>query len=358
LFGLLAVAGSLVASPVAAEPKPSSGAETAPADQLAAREDFREGSRLAQSDDWAGALERYTASQARYPHATTLYNIGYCHERLGDFAAAARDTQAALLFEERFPGRGLSDELRTRGSEALREFAAKVVRVVVVAETDELAVRVDRRALEVFDVDGRPVGFVASEGAGEAFSPVRGGVTLTLTAGSHVLEWQTKDGVRERELTLVAGGAVRLTLPEAPSDEAPRASVATGTSIETLHAPAADDRAPAPDATPGRPLRTVGIVSLAAGGSAALVGLGAGLLAAATKRDLDAACTSEGSCPPDQADRIDQFHAQATVATVAFASAVVLGGLGVTLVLVESRPKQRALVRLRVGSEVTLTGHF
>jgi hypothetical protein len=359
LLGIAVLAGSLCrrATAVAAEPQAPNGAEAASAEQLAARADFREGSRLAQNDDWAGALARYSASQARFPHATTLYNLGYCREKLGDFAGAVRDTQGALLFEERFPGRGLSDELRARAKAAVHDLAAKVARAEVVAKTEDLALRVGGRALEVLVVEGHPLGFLASTAPEPSFSPVRGSLTLTLNPGSHLLEWQTAQAAGTRELALSAGDSVRLSLPEpprvapaVPPDKAPaRPSGQSQVPLGATHAGRSEG---------ARPLRTFGIAALGAGGGAALVGLGAGLLAAGTKRDLDESCTSEGACPPDQADVIDQFHTQAGVATVTLASAAVLAGLGVTLLLLDSPSPQRAALKLRVASDLTLAGHF
>lgn len=352
LLPVVALAASVATRPAGAEPPPADSAVVSE-EQVAARADFREGSRLAQEDDWAGALARYEQSESRFPHATTLYNVGYCRERLGDFAAAARDTQGALLFEERFPGRGLSDELRARAEGALRELASKLSRVELEVRTDELTLRVDGRALEVFVVEGRSVGFVADAQAAPSFSSARGKLTLTLAPGRHVLEWQAAGRSATRDLELRAGEAVTLTLPPAES-VAPATPLAAGTT------PPPRKQAPspaAPDDRP-RPLRTIGIGVLATGGAAALVGLGAGLLAAGTNRELEASCTDDGACPPGQSDRIDAFQTQAGVATVALATSAVLAGLGITLLVVDSSSSRSAALTLRVASGVTLTGQF
>ncbi|HKO50582.1 MAG TPA: hypothetical protein VJV79_22820 [Polyangiaceae bacterium] len=357
---VLLSAGSLwTASALAAPEAAAPATETQSGEQLAARDDFREASRLAQRDEWAGALARYAISQARFPHATTLYNIGYCHERLGDFAAALRDTHAALTFQDRFPGRGLSDELRHQGTVALRQLESKVSTLEIIVRSDGLALRVDGHPLETFVEAGKFLGFVASDAVQSSFTPVSGSLLLRLNAGEHVLEWRSDAGTATRRLALGTGSGERLLLPEAtnglPAAPAKPALPPVPGPASTAAASAAPERRPPSGAGPLRPFAHATFV---ASGGAALLGLGAGWLALQTKRDLDAHCGANGDCAAGQADAIDRYHTAATVATIAVTSAVVLAGAGLTLLLLDSPAKERAALELRVSSQVELTGRF
>ena len=357
---VLLSAGSLWTASALAAPEAAAPASKAQsAEQRAARDDFREASRLAQRDEWAAALARYAISQTRFPHATTLYNIGYCHERLGDFAAALRDTHAALTFQDRFPGRGLSDELRHQATVALRQLESKVSTLEIIVRSDGLALRADGRSLETFAEAGKYLGFLASDAVQSSFTPVSGSVLLTVNPGEHVLEWRSDAGTATRSLTLGAGSRERLLLPEVmnglPAAPAKPALPASPGPASTAAASGAPERRPPSGAGPLRPFAHAAFV---ASGGAALLGLGAGWLALQTKRDLDEHCDPNGACAAGESDAVDRYHTEATVATIALTSAVAFAGAGITLLLLDSPAKERAALELRVSSQVELTGRF
>src|SRR5260221_14259973 len=61
-----------------------------------ARRLFAEGASLADLGRWSEALEKFEASAALRPHATTTYDIGYCERALGHPTRAKRFFERAL----------------------------------------------------------------------------------------------------------------------------------------------------------------------------------------------------------------------------------------------------------------------
>src|SRR5690606_3138109 len=94
--------------------------------------------------------------------------------------------------------------------------------------------------------------------------------------------------------------------PEAPAPPAPapRAS-----------APLRASRA-VPSESGSRPWTTA---SFALGAGAAVVGLGAGIVAWSAKSDLDDACDAGGGCPASEESTLSRFETSATVANVSLA---------------------------------------
>lgn len=348
----LGVACVLLAAPARAMPEPTPDARNSAATGPdAAREEFRSASRLAETGDWAGALGRYRRSFALFPHATTLYNIGYCHEMLGDLAAAIRDTRAALAFETSAPERGLAEPLRARASRALGELEAKVGTLELVLAGSGLALRVDGRPLELLVVEGRQLGFSADT-TSPSWTPVDGTLRIPLNPGAHLVEWRSSAGGGSRRAELHAGETRRWTLPDAP------ASVPVAPVPRPQHAPRPATEATAPAAAATTAARTAGFVVLTAGGAAALVGLGSGWVASSTQSTLDERCAADGACPASESMRVSRFHTAATVSTVAFVGAFALSGVGLTLVLLNPDAAPAPRVALRVSSAVTVHGSF
>jgi hypothetical protein len=337
------------------EPRRTETSETTEARE-AAREDFRRASRLAQSGDWVSALSGYSVAHARYPHATTLYNIGYCHEKLGDFAAALRDTLASLSFETLYPDRGLADDLRERALLASRELYAKVAVVEVTPNASDLELRVNGRPLETLSFESRLLGFAAPRNDDPNFSPVKQPIRIVANAGALGIEWKTSGASGTRPLSLAAGSVERLELPEVARITPPSPAPSTSALPPVPPQPAsASELDPGDVASWSRP---VGVGSLVLAGGAALVGIGAGLVALDTQRALDERCASDGACPASQADRIERFETSTTVANVGFASAAVLASAGVALLVFGPTSPAAARLELQDGPRVKLVGRF
>ena len=345
------------ASAAGAQPEPEEPRQSEPAEARdAAREDFRRASRLAQSGDWVSALAGYSAAHARYPHATTLYNIGYCHEKLGDFAAALRDTLASLSFETHFSDRGLADDLRERALHASRELQENVAIVELTPNASDLELRIDGRPLETLSFENRLLAFAAPRGDDPSFSPVRQPIQIVANAGALGIEWKTSGDSGTRQLSLAAGSTERLELPEGArvTRQSPTPSTAT-------LPPAAPKPASVPELDQGGSsswTRPLGVGSLVLAGGAALVGIGAGMVAFDTRRELDERCTSDGVCPESQADRIERFETATTVSNVGFVSAAVLASAGVALLVFGPASSAAAHLEFQHGPRFKLVGRF
>ena len=346
---------SSCANAAGAQPEPKELRQSEPTEARdAAREEFRRASRLAQSGDWADALASYSAAHARYPHATTLYNIGYCHEKLGDFAAALRDTLASLSFETLFPDRGLADDLRERALLASRELHEKLAVVEITPNASDLELRIDGRPLETLSFENRLLGFAATQG--DDFSPVRQPIRIVTNAGARDIEWKTSGVSGTRQLSLAAGSAERLELPETPRVTQPSPTPSTAALPPVPPKPASVRELDQGDASSWT--RPLGVGSLVLAGGAALVGIGAGLVAFDTRRALDERCASDGACPASQADRIARFETSTTVSNVGFVSAAVLGSAGVALLVFGPASPAAARIELQHGPRLKLVGRF
>jgi hypothetical protein len=345
------------ASAAGAQPAPEEPRQSEPTEARdAAREEFRRASRLAQSGNWVSALASYSAAHARYPHATTLYNIGYCHEKLGDFAAALRDTLASLRFETLFPDRGLADDLRERALLAWRELHEKVAVVEVTPNASDLELRIDGRPLETLSFENRLLGFAATQGDVSNFTPVGQPIRIVANAGALGIEWKTSGVSGTRQLSLAAGSVERLELPEVARVTPPSPTPSTAALPPVPPKPASVPELDQGDASSWT--RPLGVGSLVLGGGAALVGIGAGLVAFDTRRALDEHCTSDGVCPASQADRIARFETSTTVSNVGFVSAAVLASAGVALLVFGPASPATARLELQHGPRLKLVGRF
>ena len=61
-----------------------------------ARDAFTQGQELYRSGDYAGALAAFQGAQALQPSPATEYNIGRCHERLGQLSEAVAAYESYL----------------------------------------------------------------------------------------------------------------------------------------------------------------------------------------------------------------------------------------------------------------------
>jgi hypothetical protein len=337
---------------LARAPAPDDGANVE-----TARDEFRRASSLAQAERWSEALELYLSAYERVPRATTLYNVGYCREKLGELAAAYRDTLRALEMSRSDPERGLSPEHRAQAEAALSSMKAQVARLEFSPAPEALEVRVDGAPAGALSTEKERL-FFAGENGLESTPALSSGGTLILDAGRRRIEVRSARGVEAVELELSAGTTTTFewpTLePPAPVIEPPERAV---TPEPVLQLPP-----PAPEGSPSPgSLRPWGIGSLVLGGTAAALGAGAGLFALSAKKELDKTCSSDGQCPKSQGDTVSHFETSATLANVAFVVAAVSTVAGITLLVVESSSStSSAKVELRVApaGRVELGGRF
>jgi hypothetical protein len=103
--------------------------------------------------------------------------------------------------------------------------------------------------------------------------------------------------------------------------------------------------APAPEPTPdesGGTLTALGWVSLSVGAAGLVVGAVAGGLALAKKSELDEACPTATTCPPDRAGDIDTLETRAHVSTAGLAVGVAGVAVGVLLLLLGTEGSDRS----------------
>jgi hypothetical protein len=107
-------------------------------------------------------------------------------------------------------------------------------------------------------------------------------------------------------------------------------------------------------------LRPWAIGSLVLGGAAVVAGVTSGLIALSAQDELDEACQEDGGCPADMTDTIDRFELNAAIANVAFVTAAVATGAGVTLLLIDGSSRDSARVELRwsAAGRVDVSGRF
>jgi tetratricopeptide (TPR) repeat protein len=83
---------------------------------------------------------------------------------------------------------------------------------------------------------------------------------------------------------------------------------------------------------PGAGQRTIGYITIGAGGAGIVLGSIFGLLAAGQQSELDAACP-ERSCPPSHYEALDSYEARKTTASIGLIGGAVLVAGGTALVL-------------------------
>jgi hypothetical protein len=94
-----------------------------------ARELFTAGQKSFKQARYAEALARFEETWALRPHPSIQYNIGKCHEQLGDAPRALRAYREYLRLEENAPDRAAVDEAIARLDRRLREQGLQVLEV-------------------------------------------------------------------------------------------------------------------------------------------------------------------------------------------------------------------------------------
>jgi hypothetical protein len=324
------------------------------AQQSQARESFRRASAAAQAGNWLEALALYRDSAERYLHASTLSNIGYCHERLGDDAAAMRETQRALALGVEQPERALDPQRTAQATSALALLETRVGRIRLLSARPGVRMRVDGFALRRTGPAGSRF-FFTDETLAREFSPVEPSSVLVLNPGAHWIEWQTATDSHQRRVVVSAGGELELSLVEPPKAAPP---------AETTRALSPAPRVAAWHPQPSLPppehddetLPPLAAWSFAASGAALATGAVSGAVAWSTRTRLDVRCTNDGVCPPSQDARIRRFETAATISNVAFGIGALALGAGIVFLVVDR--DSRAPLRVRVSNGLELEGAF
>lgn len=301
----------------AGAPAPSSSAPSPPPsaeDIAAARAAFEQGASLAAEGRWNDALSQFERSASLRPHATTLYNLGFCERALGHATRARKYFSHALARDTVTAGTELTPELRNATSRYLAEAAEKIATPRIEISPSDARVSVDGRPLEPADEGGgRMLAGTRATGPGERVP--KASFVLELDAGAHELVVMSPDGrsqVVHEEFAPGSTKQVRLVVPPPPS---PREELVDH----------------------GAARRTSGLVIGAVGLVALGTGTYLGLHARSLWGDAKDQCPGLTACPNDEGARLSSSaRTYANLSTVAF----VVGGVAVAggLVLYVTAP--------------------
>jgi hypothetical protein len=289
------------------------GAAHAQADEAtksAARTLGEDGLRLWEQHDYAGALTKFNQAEALFPVPTLGLRAGQCLEKLGRIVEASErylrtsmltiDSTAPAAYQE---GQNATKQEALRLRDGLLPRIAHV-RLNVTGKPDALL------------VDGKsyPLGLLRAP--------------IPIDPGAHKIA--IRSGVEEAtgEVTLAEGEekGLDLALSNVESTPAPPPPPPV-----VLPAPAPEKPKPAPSPFP---FRTVGIVSMAAGGAAIGVGVITWAIGLGEANSLEAMCPNH-VCPntPDIGSRLSSYDTMRTASMVTFVSGAIVAGAGVALVL-------------------------
>jgi hypothetical protein len=265
--------------------------------RTAAEELFKQGRTLMEAGKAENACPKFAESARLDPAAGTLLNLAECYEVTGRYASAwVRYKELLVLATQR----GQASRVE-RASSKIAELEPKLSFITISVTGPVPGLHIVKDGVEL------------GQAAWGSRLPVDPGEhSIAATAPGH-LPWQKR--------TSVLSGSVMVQVPALVAEPI------------------------APDPTASNPVRTIGTVSMIAGGVAALasggLGIGAKLENDKARRDE---CTA-ATCSQRGADRIDRAILFGNVATgVAIAAGVLLVGGVVAYVL--GRPKANAPVSL------------
>lgn len=355
---LLALSFVLV-EPVLAQPASeaaATGEGSASREADEARQRFREASVAAESGHWEQALGMYQSAYARYPHATTLYNIGYCHAQLGHPARALYYTTRALDPVAFAADRRLADERRAEALALQRLLLERVSAVTVsVDPVHPFTLRVDGVRLVFTGTPGG--GFVPDPEGVAASDPVfTERVTMHLDPGSHAFVLTSEGKSYVRSLDLVAGQVVSMPWSVHSAPVAPKGPAAAAASADPDPPAATPDPVPEP-AGESSIYRPLAIGSFVVGGAGLGVALVSGILALKTHNQLEDACP-DGECDEAESHEVDRYRTAARLTNVGLWTGLAGGALGVGFLLLDGADKPQQLSVVVAPSRIELRGAF
>ena len=292
----------------------SSGAQRSESEQIAqARDAFALGSALARHGQWLDALVAFERSFKLHPHATTLFNIGFCERALGRFTRARKSFRNALEGPQGRPP--VEGELATEAQGYLVEVEQRIVRATVVIRQPSLRLTINGRPLEA-EVQ-RPQGgtfYVAgTRDAGPPEMPPVAVFSLLLDPGeqSFVISNDGIDHVVTRQLAPGSAPRIELSVPATPR-------------------PKKEESRPA--------ALTLPAIAYGVGAAGVVVGTVFGIATLTNAKALADACPSKGQCPKTARADIDASERNALISNIGFGVGLA-GGLVGTWLLITSKPK-------------------
>lgn len=327
------VLSSVLAAPLAA-------ADPSPEDISLARELGKEGVKLADAGDCAGAIDKLQKAESLYHAPSLLGRLGECQVKVGKIVLGTENLQKVVR-----------EDL---GSSPNPAFVAAQQRAKKVL--DEALPRIAKLKISVGGACTKDVKVTVD---GEAVAKAMIGENRPTDPGNHTIK-ATAPGCLEATTTvqLADGEAKEAPLvlepdPNAKKDDGPKDGPKDPP--KDLPKPPKD----APGEGGGAP--TLAWVSLGVGAVGLVGGTVFGLSAMSKKTSLDKVCGVKSACPESARADIDSMKTSATISTVGFVVGVVGVGVGVVLLVKGGgeRPPTSAWVRPTVGlGSVGLVGGF
>lgn len=275
-------------------------------DVVGARTAFEQGASLASEGRWSDALVQFERSAAMRPHATTLYNLGFCERALGHPTRAKKYFNQALARDTVTSGTELTPELRAATARYLNEASAQIATPRLTISPPDVKVSVDGRPLEPADDADHMLAGTRAPGPGE--SVPKASFVLEIDEGTHEIVVTAPDG-RSRVVhdDFAAGSTKELHL-EIPTLPPPRLEVT--------------DR--------GASRRTAGLV--VGGVGLAVLGVGGyfGWHARGLWNDAKDACPSRSICPNEDGARLSssaKSYANLSTLALTVGGTALIGGI-------------------------------
>lgn len=295
---LLVLAILALAAPAAADDKAAAKAHFASAEAHFRAGEYRE------------AIEGYTSSHELFPAPVLLFNIGLCHERLGEKQQAIEKYRAYLAAE---PTGARSGEARTRVETLTKLIAAEKT---AAAEKRRAAIAVKRAAIVRLRAEGKHAELAAELEVLYELEPDPELIFELAVAREQAGQRDQAIAAYDRYL----------------STEAPRRGEEARRRRDALKAPPAEPvrraepvpitRPEEPDVEPETPSLAPPIIATGASITALAIGIVFGARSAGTRNDLED-LLDDGSPPLDDSDpRFDSGKRDALIANVSFGAAV------------------------------------
>ena len=300
---------SMLAAPTKVEPKPAA-APAENADLAKAKELVQWGQKLYKQARYAEAIVKFEEAYLARPSPVITYNIGKCHEQLGETAKAMRAYRDYLRLSPNAADRETVSDAITNLERRLREKGLQQLMVFADPPTAKIS------------VDGKELGN----------SPV----SIELIAGNHTLSVTAEGHEKvDRSFVMQLSRATEMTIalrPNTPPADAPRATTTTTTTTEPKPATGVP-LTPSPAVTAAVEKKARVWTWVAGGVAVAAVGAGVGLGVVSNNKAIEHNTVVRG---PDAAAELRRdSQTMATAANISYAVAGVAAVTAVILFVVE-----------------------
>ena len=294
-----------------------------------------EGSKLLETKNYAGAVEKFDAAFALVAVPVFALQSANALEMAGRFVEALGRFRAASEMKPEPSWSKIQHDAQATARERQQRLAARTPRLIVA-------------------VSGGPAERVELDGREATPNELAAGVLVD--PGEHRVIAHAGTKSAEQLVALTEGQTRRIELV-LPSDAR---SVASAEKSSEKAPPMGTGAPPASERSSSSAARTIGWVALGAGAAGVVVGGVSGLMALGKKSDLEAGCPDH-NCPETLWEDNDTYDRLRIISTIGF----VIGGIGIATggVLIWTSPAARSTGRARLGlralpGRMTISGEF